>query len=78
MSSRYGDQMRTCVDCERALTWTAGEQEFFHEKGFIDPPKRCKECRQAKKAQRGRFSKVCVSGDNQPASLERSFDYATD
>jgi hypothetical protein len=25
-----------------------------------------------------RFSKVCVSGDNQPFSLERRFDYATD
>jgi hypothetical protein len=27
------------------------EQAFFREKGF-SPPKRCKECRQAKKEQR--------------------------
>jgi Probable zinc-ribbon domain len=27
----------------------AGEQEFFHEKRFCDPPKRCKDCRQMKK-----------------------------
>ncbi len=52
MSTRYEDQTRTCVDCDREFTWTAGEQEFFHEKGFADPPKRCKECRQAKRAQR--------------------------
>ena len=51
--SSYQDQTRTCVDCRREFVWTAGEQEYFHEKGFADPPKRCKECRQAKKAQRG-------------------------
>jgi hypothetical protein len=43
----------TCADCKREFTWTAGEQEFFHEKGFTNPPKRCRECRQAKKEQRG-------------------------
>jgi len=51
--SEYNDQQLTCADCSRAFTWTAGEQEFFHEKGFANPPKRCKECRQAKKEQRG-------------------------
>jgi hypothetical protein len=50
--SRFEDQTRTCADCEQEFTWTGGEQEFFHEKGFTDPPKRCKECRQARKADR--------------------------
>jgi hypothetical protein len=52
--SNFEDQTRTCVDCDQEFTWTAGEQEFFHEKGFNEPPKRCKECRQAKKADRER------------------------
>ena len=46
------DQTRTCADCEQEFTWTGGEQELFHEKGFTDPPKRCKECGQARKAGR--------------------------
>ena len=51
--SEYKDQQLTCADCNRDFTWTASEQEFFREKGFTNPPKRCKECRQAKKEQRG-------------------------
>jgi hypothetical protein len=45
------DQTLTCVDCGRDFTFGASEQEFFREKGFT-PPKRCKDCRQAKKEQR--------------------------
>jgi len=52
VSTRYEDQTRTCTDCEREFTWTAGEQEFFHDKGFADPPKRCKDYRQATRARR--------------------------
>jgi Probable zinc-ribbon domain len=51
--SEYNDQQLTCADCNRDFTWTAGEQEFFNEKGFTNPPQRCKECRQAKREQRG-------------------------
>jgi N-acetylglutamate synthase-like GNAT family acetyltransferase len=51
--SEYNDQQLTCADCKRDFTWTAGEQEFFREKGFTNSPKRCRECRQAKKEQRG-------------------------
>lgn len=47
------DQTLTCVDCGDTFTWTAGEQDFFQEKGFTNPPKRCKDCRQAKKNSRG-------------------------
>ncbi len=47
--NKFEDQTRTCVDCGDEFVWTAGEQEFFHEKGFTDPPKRCKTCRQARK-----------------------------
>lgn len=45
----YRDQTLTCVDCERPFQFTAGEQRWFVEKGF-HAPKRCKDCRQAKKA----------------------------
>ena len=51
MSSHY-DQHLTCADCGHDFVWTAKDQEFFAGKGY-QQPKRCKDCRQAKKAQRG-------------------------
>jgi len=62
--SEYNDRQLTCADCKRDFTWTAGEQVFFHEKGFNNPPKRCRECRQAKKEQRG-------GGEGKAAGIER-------
>jgi hypothetical protein len=49
--STYQDKELTCVDCRDKFTFTAKDQEFFAERGFSEP-KRCKECRQAKKEQR--------------------------
>jgi CxxC-x17-CxxC domain-containing protein len=51
--SVYRDQTLSCVDCSREFTFTAGEQEFYAQKGFTEPPKRCPSCRSARKAQRG-------------------------
>lgn len=53
MSSQHqGDRAIACSDCGQEFVWTAGEQEFYREKGFANPPKRCKDCRQANKAAR--------------------------
>ena len=37
-----------CIDCGKDFVWTVGEQLFFRDKGLQNPPKRCKECKQAK------------------------------
>jgi hypothetical protein len=50
--STYQDKELTCADCRGKFLHSAKDQEFFAEKGF-EPPKRCKDCRQAKKAERG-------------------------
>lgn len=55
--SNFADQELTCKDCQQPFTFTAGEQEYFanqrDENGQpFTPPKRCKPCRQAKKAAR--------------------------
>ena len=52
MSAAYKDQLRTCVDCGQNFLWTADDQEFSHEKGFSNPPKRCKDCRLVKRRER--------------------------
>jgi CxxC-x17-CxxC domain-containing protein len=41
----------TCRDCGKQFTFTAGEQEFYAQRGFSEP-QRCAECRQARKAGR--------------------------
>ena len=48
----YEDKSINCADCGQEFTFTASEQAFYAEKGFTDSPKRCKACRQARKAQR--------------------------
>ena len=41
----YEDKQLTCKDCGATFIFTAGEQEFYAEKGFVNEPQRCKECR---------------------------------
>lgn len=37
-----------CIDCGENFVWTVGEQMFFRDKGLTNPPKRCRDCKQAK------------------------------
>ena len=46
----FQDKELVCKDCGKTFVFTAGEQEFYAEKGFQNEPQRCKECRNAKKA----------------------------
>ncbi len=50
------DKTLTCRDCNQEFIFTAGEQEFFAQKGFTNEPTRCPECRAARKAGRGDYS----------------------
>ena len=45
----YQDKTLACKDCGVDFIFTAGEQEFYAEKGFQNEPSRCKECRSARK-----------------------------
>jgi len=47
-ASENQDRSINCVDCGGAFIWTVGEQVFFHDKGLLNEPKRCKPCKQAK------------------------------
>ena len=50
----YEDKTLNCVECGSEFQFTASEQEFYAEKGFSNEPKRCPDCRSARK--KGRFS----------------------
>ena len=43
------DKTITCKDCGANFTFTVEEQEFFAQKGFVNEPTRCKDCRAARK-----------------------------
>ena len=45
----YQDKTLTCKDCGAEFVFSAGEQEFYAEKGFQNEPIRCKDCRMARK-----------------------------
>ena len=49
----FADKTLTCVDCGAEFTFTASEQEFHSSRGFTNEPKRCPDCRRARKATRG-------------------------
>ena len=50
----FEDKTLVCCDCNQEFVFTAGEQEFYEQRGLLNEPRRCTECRQIKKnARRG-------------------------
>src|SRR5271154_773615 len=47
------DQQITCAECGNIFVFSAAEQQFYSERGLAAPPKRCKGCRQARRAAQG-------------------------
>lgn len=46
----YEDKKMICRDCGKEFIFTAGEQDFFAQKGFTNAPSRCKPCNANRKA----------------------------
>ncbi|HMS39515.1 MAG TPA: zinc-ribbon domain containing protein [Pyrinomonadaceae bacterium] len=42
------DKKMLCIDCNSEFIWAVGEQIFFRDKGLTNPPKRCRDCKNAK------------------------------
>jgi len=49
----FQDKTLTCSDCNKSFTFSVAEQEQFQQRGYTNEPKRCPDCRQARKAERG-------------------------
>jgi len=60
----FEDKTMVCKECGEEFIFTAGEQEFYAERGFQNEPQRCKSCRDARKnAARGPreyFTAICA------------------
>ena len=48
----FSDKSIRCVSCGEDFTFTAGEQEFYKNRGLEHEPTRCKNCREARKTSR--------------------------
>jgi CxxC-x17-CxxC domain-containing protein len=48
----FQDKTLECSDCNNTFTFSIAEQEQFQSRGYTNEPKRCPECRQARKAER--------------------------
>ncbi|MBQ5335269.1 MAG: zinc-ribbon domain containing protein [Oscillospiraceae bacterium] len=62
----FEDRTLICTECGQEFVFTAGEQEFYQEKGFTNDPKKCKACRDARKnagrsSERELFTAVCAN-----------------
>jgi CxxC-x17-CxxC domain-containing protein len=51
--SQFADRVIECIDCHSSFVHSAGAQEFYAQKGFTSDPKRCPDCRKAKKDKGG-------------------------
>ena len=61
----YTDKTLKCKECGNEFIFSAGEQEFYAQRGFVNEPQRCKECRDARKnksrTQKEMFTTTCAS-----------------
>jgi len=46
------DKTLTCRDCNSSFIFTAGEQGFYIEKGLMNEPQRCANCRANRRRER--------------------------
>ena len=48
----FADKGLSCRECSVDFIFTAGEQAFFAEKGLMNEPQRCPECRATRRRER--------------------------
>jgi CxxC-x17-CxxC domain-containing protein len=65
----FQDKTLQCATCGREFLFSAREQEFYHEKGFIEP-KHCRECRQQRKRRRESYTRQTQAGGEVPVSRQ--------
>ena len=57
----FEDKNLICEDCGQEFVFSAGEQEFYHQKGFENQPKRCRECRMQRRNSRNGRTERCLT-----------------
>lgn len=68
----YTDKTLVCKECGQEFIFTAGEAEFYAEKGFVNEPQRCKACRDARKNAANRNARCLTPSVPSVANLAKS------
>ena len=63
----FEDKTLQCRECSQEFVFTAGEQEFYQQKGLLNEPGRCPECR----ARRRQQMAASRSGDQAPREMHK-------
>jgi CxxC-x17-CxxC domain-containing protein len=66
----FADKTLRCRECGKDFVFTAGEQEFYQQKGLLNEPQRCPDCRAARRAQSGGLGGR-VGGERQPREMHK-------
>ncbi len=48
----FRDIVLRCADCGQDFVFTAGEQAFYSDKGLLNEPRRCPDCRTRRRQER--------------------------
>ena len=51
----FEDKTLVCRECGAEFSFTAGEQEFYQQRGLLNEPARCPTCRAERRGNRGGF-----------------------
>src|SRR5437773_4612213 len=73
----FSDITLTCKDCGNPFVFTSGEQEFYQQRGLMNQPGRCTDCRAARKASGGGGSSYGGASRGGGYGGEREFFTAT-
>jgi len=58
---KFSDRDIKCESCGLMFVFSAGEQQFFLEKGFTNDPKHCKQCKAKRQGVGGRRNETHVT-----------------
>ncbi len=64
----FADKTLRCRECGQDFVFTAGEQEFYQQKGLMNEPARCPACRAARRAAGGGGR---LAGERAPREMHR-------
>ena len=67
----FQDKTLECFDCGQSFTFGVEEQEQFQSRGYVNEPKRCPECRQARKAKQNILSANSYGNGNSGYATRR-------
>jgi CxxC-x17-CxxC domain-containing protein len=68
--AEFQDRVLKCVDCAADFVFTAGEQQFYHDRDFRNEPKRCRNCKAKRQSGSGQHGAGERSGP--PGRVETS------